>query len=167
MTSKTHAALGLCTGATMLLCLPNADIYTTLSGTLLGSLIPDLDTKKSDPSQILPFLSKIVDAVTKHRGATHTILPLLLLILYFITNYYPLFCLGLGALSHFIIDRLTKVVKIKCSSRGEDILYKLFLTYIIMLPVVAISSKYASAAGLWHVCDYFFEKIQLLTKNYI
>lgn len=123
MTSKTHAALGLLTGICVIRFIPHYDTYVVISGAVIGSLLPDLDTKKSDPSQIFPFVSWIVDRFTKHRGWTHASFPLILIIAYLYYKYLPLMALGIGALSHAIIDEVTMIIKIRCKSRGETTIY--------------------------------------------
>lgn len=124
MTSKTHAILGLTTGLLTLKYYPNPDIYTTISGACIGSLIPDLDTRKSDPSQIFPWFACAVDRFSVHRGITHTTLPFIFIILYFWIKSYACLVIGLGALSHTLIDEFTRLIGVKCGSRGEEIIYK-------------------------------------------
>lgn len=123
MTSKTHVALGLLVGLAITKYYPSQDIYIVVSGACIGSLLPDLDTKKSDPSQIFPIISSIVDRFTKHRGFTHTIFPLLLIILYYQYKYIPFLMLGVGSISHALIDVITLGIGITCNSIGEKIIY--------------------------------------------
>ena len=126
MTSKTHASLGLLVGLVLLHNNPSLDIYTTISGAVIGSLLPDLDTKKSDPSQIFPPISLVVDKFTTHRGWTHTMFPLLLIIMYYYFQSYTCYVLGLGSISHAAIDAITLKLGITCNSVGERVLYYLF-----------------------------------------
>lgn len=134
MTSKTHATLGLLTGIVIIRFIPQYDTYIMVSGAVIGSLLPDLDTKKSDPSQIFPFISWIVDKFTKHRGWTHATFPFILLIAYLYYKYLPLLALGIGALSHTLIDEITMFVKVRCQSSGEEIIYwMLWIAIIITL----------------------------------
>lgn len=142
MTSKTHAALGLLTGLTMLYVNPTLDIYITISGAVIGSLMPDLDTAKSDPSQIFPPVSYLIDKVTKHRGATHLTFPFILIILYYFFNYYPFLIMGLGALSHTIIDVITLKVGIKCQSMGEKIIYNIMWGFNIVMIIILVTRPY-------------------------
>lgn len=134
MTSKTHAALGLLAGLATLHFVPSADVYTTISGACIGSLMPDLDTKKSDPSQIFPPIAFVVDKLTKHRGFTHTMFPLILLIIYFSQHYYPALVLGIGGISHLVIDVVTEKVGIRCQSRGEQVIF--IVVWVVNLAVV-------------------------------
>lgn len=142
MTSKTHVALGIATSLVILHYYPNIDTYKLISGMGIGSLIPDLDTKKSDPSQIFPPVSWLVDRFTKHRGFTHTMLPLLFIIAYFCFNSIECLFIGLGGITHLIIDVLTLKVGIKCNSGGEKILYTVFWSMILILTSNMLCLKY-------------------------
>jgi membrane-bound metal-dependent hydrolase YbcI (DUF457 family) len=126
MTSKTHVALGLLTSLIIQKYNPHIETYTLVSGVCIGSLIPDLDTKKSDPSQIFPPISYIVDKFTKHRGFTHTILPFLLLTAYYALDSPVCLWMGIGGLTHLILDVFTKYIKVTCGSVGEKVFYLLF-----------------------------------------
>ena len=141
MTSKTHASLGLAVGCITNYFLPVADIYVVMSASVIGSLLPDLDTQKSDPSQIFPPISKIVDRFTKHRGATHTVAPLLFIMLYMVFGHLYLLCLGLGALSHALIDYITYKLYIRCNSKGEVILYYIFWIFNVIYIINLIYQK--------------------------
>jgi membrane-bound metal-dependent hydrolase YbcI (DUF457 family) len=66
----------------------------------LGLLLPDID-KKSMISHIFKFSLPIT-----HRGLTHTIYVLILIIIGSVT-FYPLRFLGLGFLVHVLIDSLS------------------------------------------------------------
>lgn len=134
MTSKTHATLGLLVGLVTLR-VTKHDPYIMISGAVIGSLLPDLDTKKSDPSQIFPFVSYVVDRFTTHRGWTHATFPFVLLILYLYYRYLPFMALGVGALSHAVIDSITITVKIRCQSRGEGVIYKCLWIGILFMIV--------------------------------
>ena len=142
MTSKTHAALGLLMALATIKYYPQSDTYITISACCIGSLIPDLDTRKSDPSQIFPMVSWIVDKFTKHRGFTHTMFPLILIIVYLWLKEYVYLMLGIGALSHMLIDEITKRVGIKCNSAGESVLYYVVWTLNIALMVNMVAGKY-------------------------
>ena len=123
MTSKTHVALGLLTSLVIMQNNPHLDAYMVISGVCIGSLIPDLDTQKSDPSQIFPPIAWVVDKLTKHRGFTHTIFPFLLIIAYYYFGYMPCLWMGIGACSHLAIDVITKALRITCGSGGEQTIY--------------------------------------------
>jgi len=134
MTSKTHVALGLLTSLVILHNNPDLSTYLVVSGVCIGSLLPDLDTQHSDPSQIFPPVSWLIDKFTKHRGFTHTMFPLLLIISYYYFDNDPCLWLGIGACTHLILDVATKVLKITCSSAGEQTIYVLLwmgITYML------------------------------------
>lgn len=142
MTSKTHVALGLLTGLAITKYYPAMDIYIVVSGACIGSLLPDLDTKKSDPSQIFPLISSVVDRFTKHRGATHTMFPLILILLYYQYKYLPFLMLGVGSISHALIDVVTLKVGISCDSLGEKIIYYiLWVLNIGLLILIFLESQ--------------------------
>lgn len=146
MTSKTHVALGLLIGLATIKYNPSADIYIAVSGACIGSLLPDLDTKKSDPSQIFPPISAVVDKITKHRGATHTMFPLILIICYLYFAYFPAFMLGIGSLSHTVLDAVTLKLGIKCTSvkerTGEEYIYYVLWVLNVVMVVNMVAGYY-------------------------
>jgi uncharacterized metal-binding protein len=125
MTSKTHVALGLLTGLIIIGNNPSLDTYTVISGVAIGSLIPDLDTKHSDPAQIFPPIAWIVDKFTTHRGFTHMMLPLIFLLAHYYYGNRLFWWLGIGGLTHLILDLGTKLLKITCDSGGEQAIFVL------------------------------------------
>lgn len=67
---------------------------------LLGSLIPDMDSKWTKIGKLTKPVSKIVQKYTWHRGFTHS--------LFFAATLYLINpCMGIGALSHSLADFLT------------------------------------------------------------
>lgn len=123
MTSKTHVALGLLTALVIQKYNPHLDTYTLISGVCIGSLIPDLDTQKSDPAQIFPPIAWVVDKLTKHRGFTHTIFPFLLILGYYYFGSMVCLFMGIGGITHLFIDVATKALNITCGSGGEQTIY--------------------------------------------
>lgn len=115
----------------------------------LGSLLPDLDTRKSYISKKWPYLSKFISKRCKHRGFTHSLLFLLILleflklIISIGENNIILICISYGILigyiSHIILDAFTyegvdlffplgfnlKLSRLKTSSKGERHVYKI------------------------------------------
>jgi membrane-bound metal-dependent hydrolase YbcI (DUF457 family) len=116
-------ALGLLTGLIILKFNPSADAYMVLTGVGMGSLMPDLDTKKSDPAQIFPPVAWIVDKLTKHRGFTHMMLPLLFIIAHYYFQNEVCWWVGIGGLTHLVLDFGTYALGITCSSSGEQIIF--------------------------------------------
>lgn len=138
MTSRTHIALGLLAGLITQKYNASADIYITVSGACIGSLIPDLDTKKSLPYQLVSPFAWVVDKLTKHRGFTHKGLPLAFIGIYFLTHRYFWLMFGIGALTHFLIDIVTRKLNVKCNSRGEKTIYvTLWCMNIVMMVVLS------------------------------
>lgn len=153
MTSKTHVAFGLLTGLLIKYNLPIYDTYILLSGVCIGSLIPDLDTKKSDPSQIFPPISKIVDRFTKHRGASHQIFPILFIIAYLIWKKDWLLWFGVGGFSHTFLDISTFKLHIHCGSKWETFLYVLFWVLaaaLIFFLATGMKINFAQLKNLLH-----------------
>lgn len=149
MTSKTHATLGLLVGIGIVRYVPSYDTYIMVSGAVIGSLLPDLDTKKSDPSQIFPFISWIVDRFTKHRGWTHATFPFILLLLYLYYKYLPLMALGVGALSHTIIDSATMAVGIRCYKKGSKDKGELIIYHVLWICIgIVLVSFWINLRGL-------------------
>ena len=115
----------------------------------LGSMLPDLDTRKSYISKKWPYLSKFISKRCKHRGFTHSLLILLILlqflklIILIGENNIILICISYGILtgytSHIILDAFTyegvdlffplgfnlKLSRLKTSSKGERYVYKI------------------------------------------
>lgn len=114
----------------------------------LGSLLPDLDTKKSYMGKKCPYLSKFISKRCKHRGFTHSLLFLILLntllkfIIYVGENNIILICASygifIGYISHIVLDLFTyegvdlffplgfniKLSRIKTSSKIEKHIYR-------------------------------------------
>jgi len=140
MTGKTHAGLGLC--ASLIIChVINIDTYTVISSVVVGSLLPDADTKKSVFYQLFAPLSFIVDKVTKHRGATHQVLPILLIVLYFFFQQNWLWLMGVGGITHTLIDIITNYIGITCNSIGEKVIYYMLWIANICLMVAFLLPK--------------------------
>ena len=142
MTSKTHVALGLLAGLTILQNNPNLSTYLVLSTVAIGSLIPDLDTKNSEPAQILPPIAWVVDKFTLHRHFTHMTLPLLLLLVYYYNNSLICWYFGIGATTHAVLDFVTKIFGITCQSDGEQMLFVIFWVGIVIISTNMIWQEY-------------------------
>ena len=101
-----------------------------------------MDTKKSLPYQLLSPIAFVIDKLTKHRGFTHQILPFVFIAVYFYTKYYPLLMLGVGGLSHLLIDVITLKLHIRCSSRGEEVIYIVLWTVNILMMINLTAKNY-------------------------
>jgi inner membrane protein len=82
----------------------------------IGGLLPDLDHPNSILGRKLPFISQPLAAMFGHRGMTHSLLAMVLMvgILLFVTTLYPLAGLAgiiaplaVGYLSHLLGDSMT------------------------------------------------------------
>lgn len=82
MTGKQHLSFGIITGIAfsaylhkLNICQNNADMVFVVCGSVLGSLLPDIDSTESIISNILPpfttLISKIINNVFGHRGLLH------------------------------------------------------------------------------------------------
>lgn len=127
MQYKAHLAGGLATGVliaqpvTTLIgsSSPTLAVGAVIAGSLLGSLLPDIDHRGSYIGRRLPILSFLASAVG-HRGPTHAPFIVSLLSLLFgwlllkfapvaIAGWLLLFLIGsyAGTLSHILLDALT------------------------------------------------------------
>lgn len=96
-------------------------LYISLiSGTLLGSLLPDIDHPNSALGSKVPIISRCLNKVLGHRWATHSLVvnvPFYLILIFIVHKFSPTiiqlvitqFILGIlfGVLSHLFLDSLT------------------------------------------------------------
>ena len=75
MYGKTHVTLNaaIWTGSMWYLQTPAKATLVGLSGVILGSLLPDIDTPTSIMGRMLPFISRPLNRFLGHRTITHTI----------------------------------------------------------------------------------------------
>lgn len=79
MDGKTHKTIGICSGiiASEVMISSNISMENIIlggmliTGSILGSILLDIDKKGTLISKKVPFLSKIVRIATTHRGITH------------------------------------------------------------------------------------------------
>lgn len=126
MLGKTHQLGGICSGlviGTFIFPNPTAPLVwihggALLIGASLGSLMPDIDHPSSKIGRKNKLASKIVSKTMGHRGWTHTLIALVLIVgglfytLQFITTcqaLYGYWTIGfsIGYLSHLILDAFT------------------------------------------------------------
>lgn len=90
MKGTTHLASGL-----VLAAMAPTQTLAVSAGLVVGSLLPDIDTKSSLLGRHVPILPKLL----KHRGFTHSlILPLVLFL------FDPTRALSVGMLAHLLLD---------------------------------------------------------------
>lgn len=181
MTKETHKTGGICISLLMLNTLlslflfPYEISYKILLVALffhfsyIGSLFPDIDQRKSSISQMYPFISKYIGSRCRHRGFTHSLFCLSLIILFCYTilnvsNYNIIFLvisIGfiLGYISHLALDFLTtegielfypwkanfKIAKIKTGSKSEKIinrLIKIINFFLLLYNILLILSDF-------------------------
>jgi membrane-bound metal-dependent hydrolase YbcI (DUF457 family) len=96
--------------------------YLTIVGGVIGSILPDVDSKYSTINNKVPIIGfawsqakkikcKTIYSLFKHRGAlTHSwILPIILSVLFMLFGYKILLGLLLGVLSHHILDLFSPI----------------------------------------------------------
>lgn len=76
---------------------------------LLGSILPDIDAKKSKINRWTGIIGMVVAAISKHRGFFHSLLfySVLFFVLGYFFNFYYGAALMLGYLAHIIGDGVT------------------------------------------------------------
>ena len=167
MTKETHSTGGVCISLIMLntilslFLFPYDIAYKILLIALffhfsyIGSLFPDIDQRKSSISQMYPFLSKHIGSKCRHRGFTHSLLclSLIVLTLYIILNVSNfniillIISIGFiaGYISHLTLDFLTSEGielfypwKIKTGSKTEKIINKILKIFNFLLIIYNI-----------------------------
>ena len=127
MNGETHKLGGVCTGiitSSLLLAQPYTSEKILLTGVLiggsiLGSLIPDIDHKESKIGNKMKITSTIINKLCEHRGITHA--PILYIIIFgallfpiilsnnFLNTLSFNLTIGIfiGVISHLFLDSLT------------------------------------------------------------
>ncbi len=168
MTYKTHINGGLLIGLYVSCKMINTPIISTvifLSGSIVGSILPDIDHRNSYIGQKVKIVSKTINKFAGHRKLFHA--PLMYLFLYSISLgmiTHKLLLIGvkglfLGILSHLILDSFTigglpwfyplskkkfSLSKIKTNSKLEDILCGILtcINVVILLDIFHITSVF-------------------------
>lgn len=132
MTGKQHLSFGIITGIAfsaylhkLNICQNNADMVFVVCGSVLGSLLPDIDSTESIISNILPpfttLTSKIINNVFGHRGLLHY--SLFWIVMAFFAANYNHFTQGLffGVFGiYFLMLALTKAY-LRCHGSSIEI----------------------------------------------
>lgn len=174
MMKKAHVTGGICAGIIANKYLPTEIQLTTnplewipfLIGLMIGSLLPDIDTKTSYLGRRFRIVSIFCSLIFKHRKFIHTVWFALIFtgLLYYglVNNYdgvfftyifYLILGLLIGMLSHITLDSLTvsgvpmfyplikkkySLLKIRTGKEGEEIFRKVLIVFTIWF----VLSKY-------------------------
>lgn len=166
MNYKTHLNGGILAGlytTARVTATPSLTTAIFLGGTLIGSIIPDIDHKNSYIGRKTKGISKAINKLAGHRKLFHS--PLFYLLLYLIRMESPLSDFQkigingffIGVLSHLILDSFTQgglpwfypfskkkfsLARIKTNGKLEDILCGILLctNIIIALDLLHITS---------------------------
>ena len=158
ITGKTHLSFGILVGTAVVIYTPLG--LTSIIGVALGSLLPDIDSEKSIINLkgyniagriwclIKKWTKKIepIHNIFKHRGITHSFVPLGICIILFLLYGYQIFLsVAIGMLSHHILDLFSpvklryfypleyKIGFFKFNSTFEKIFQILFYILIIVI----------------------------------
>lgn len=129
MNHQAHKVAGVCAGTITATLLYSNDIHSgntliaiapMILGGYIGGLLPDIDHPGSKMGRALYPIAYVVNKLFGHRGATHSLIALILtsilvLLPSFLLNGMPYFLythfaigISVGFLSHLILDMSTK-----------------------------------------------------------
>lgn len=171
MTGKTHLAVGVGAGITIGItsalsgCNPTIAVLSAAS-CAIGSLMPDIDSRKSKAGKEMKITSFFVNKIFGHRGFVHSPLCLAIFTIPLIaglklTNYnefIPLvFGFIAGYISHLVLDTMTKggIPWLYPISKNKFSLCKIrsgsFLEILIAFVVLALFI--AGYLGVWSLLN--------------
>lgn len=109
MMYKTHLIFGLLIGIFSLKFLNIENEWLFLSFCTIAALFPDLDHNESYLGRRIKWLSSFIMNVFGHRGFFHSIFPVFILFfIFYYLGYTEIgYALGIGYLSHLLIDSIT------------------------------------------------------------
>ncbi len=114
MTAPTHTVFGVLTTAVVFSFTdsPLSRDYAALSGAVVGSLLPDVDSPTSAIGRLLPFISVPLEQRWGHRTVTHSFLALACVgvaaLPFLLLSWTIYVAILMGYLSHLIADCATK-----------------------------------------------------------
>jgi len=119
MMSRTHVAFGV-TATIILINIKTGNRFNyweLIPGAVIGSTMPDVDTNSSWMAQSIPLVDDVLrkTGFLKHRGITHSIWALIIMIILAFTIRND-FMLGfaVGYTSHIVLDKISGIIKITC-----------------------------------------------------
>lgn len=132
----------------------NEKYFLVYSGLVFGAILPDLDHPESKPGKVL-WIGKILNLFKfKHRGITHSLLAVSIILIFMsIFTYYnrsllpAAIAMVVGYFSHLILDMLNKqgvsllypkkkrynILSIKTGGIGGFMVFCLLLTVSILI----------------------------------
>lgn len=112
MKGVTHLSAGVITGAAISVCcnLSTSDTLIVLTGSAIGSLIPDIDICTSKMGRLMPPASFLIQTFIGHRTLFHAPLPYIVLLSLCWLRIPSLglwfAAAGVGILTHLLLDML-------------------------------------------------------------
>lgn len=114
MLAKGHVAMGLATYSTAILAISTLTPETLpglvslalgVAGTVIGNLLPDIDTQKSVMGRMAPSVSAFMSKSFEHRTVTHNLLfSLSFFVLALLINGWFFWSLAIGVFLHILVD---------------------------------------------------------------
>lgn len=155
MDGKTHKCIGLCSGIIASEIMISSNISTEniilggmlVSGSILGSVLVDIDKSGTKISKKLPLLSKIIQIFTTHRGLTHWF-PIWILIGLVLMNWINTMsdktmiittCIYSVCAIFYFVNEITKVLRKPFKKRNKWLKYIVapilggIMTYLIYI----------------------------------
>ena len=173
MMAPTHIAFGVfsVTGLFSLFSISLHRDLPALGATILGSVLPDIDSPKSSVGRLLPFVAVPIERRWGHRTVTHCLLmvgalgAVCLPLCFWQPTLYA--ALLMGYLSHLVADCATKSgvplfypqpsscvlpgnsrYRVRTGSLAERIVF------IVLLFLLALTFPVASLGGTWRALHY-------------
>lgn len=178
MKAPTHTSFSLCFYLSAGLLIGATSTPPALATAVIGGLLPDIDTPQSAIGRMLPPLSSWMERKLGHRGATHSLLALVVLglITLPVITITPLgwTALLIGYFSHLFLDTLnktgvplfypspTRAIMRWCvavGSTAEVVLFILFsLLLLLLLPI--------NQLGLFHALHALLKDTRSAISDY-
>ena len=180
VTAKTHlmAALLIGTLIAAVADVPNVLLFVGL--VLVASLAPDLDNPESTLGGMTKPVSNFLRLTLGHRGFLHTIYMALSIpvLLYFLGYIYPAVAVGIGYLSHLMMDSITifgikPFFPIQFDVRGslrtggpfELVIFTILgIGFLIVLNIFYLKLSFGDVSGLNLITDRLSSLLAYLTS---